>query len=47
MRLGLMRNFTNPIDIAFSAAKIRQNYGIDIIYVTPKDIDMENCIENL
>lgn len=42
MIVGFMRNFIKPPEMAFLTAKMSKYYGIDIIYLTPKEIDIEN-----
>lgn len=46
MNVGFMRNFKEPPEIAFLTAKMSKYYGINIVYLTPQDIDINNHIAN-
>lgn len=41
MYVGIMRNFKEPPEIAYLTAKMSKYYNIEIIYLTPQDIDIE------
>jgi len=40
MIVGFMRSFVKPIEMAALTAKMGKFYGLDIVYFTPRDIDM-------
>lgn len=42
MIVGIMTNFNKPTQLAKMTALISKAYGIDIIYLRPKDVDIEN-----
>lgn len=42
MNVGFMRNFKKPPELAYLTAKMRKYYGINIVYLTPLDIDVDN-----
>lgn len=42
MIVGFMRNFINPTYIAKMTAKISKYHGIDLIYIRPWDVNMNN-----
>ncbi|WP_080875279.1 YheC/YheD family protein [Oceanobacillus timonensis] len=42
MIIGFMRNFTNPSTTAKLFSKVCKGEGLDILYMHPKDVDMEN-----
>ncbi|MFD1385913.1 YheC/YheD family protein [Oceanobacillus oncorhynchi subsp. oncorhynchi] len=39
--VGIMTNFKKPTELAAMIALISKSYGIDIIYMTPKDVNIE------
>lgn len=39
--VGIMTNFRKPTKLATMTALIAKSYGIDIIYMTPKDVDIK------
>lgn len=44
MNVGFMRNFKKPNEMAYLTAKMSKYYGINIVYLNPKDIDIDNNI---
>ena len=42
MKIGFMRNNKNPTELAKLVSITSKSYGIDVIYLRPKDVDMLN-----
>lgn len=38
--IGLMRNYKEPTKLALIMAKTLRNYGIDLVYFTPRSVSM-------